>query len=159
MTMILPLFVPLPEGRLFCFWRRKAARQANATDKSAIATAESVTFPPVSLTIMSALSAERTRGRRAMLYLGWIVAAFLAGGIITSLFFTRRRTLRERFVAMGSLVGWEYAQIMAEVKASPQRTVREANGQTLRAWEEGNYFISLLFDKNDVCLGVMDERG
>ena len=94
-----------------------------------------------------------------MLYLGWIVAAFLAGGIITALFFTRRRTLRERFVALGSLVGTEYTQIAVVVKASPQNTVREANGQTLRAWEEGNYFVSLLFDKDDICLGVMEERG
>ena len=94
-----------------------------------------------------------------MLYLGWIVAAFLAGGIITALFFTRRRTLRDRFVAMGPLVGREYAEIAAGVKVSPQSTVREANGQTLRAWEEGNYFVSLLFDKNDICLGVMEERG
>ena len=93
-----------------------------------------------------------------MLYLGWIVAAFLAGCVVTALIFTRRRTLRERFVAMGSLVGREYAEIAAEVKASPQSTTREANGQTLRAWEEGHYYVSLLFDKNDVCLGVMEER-
>ncbi len=48
---------------------------------------------------------------------------------------------------------------MAMLKASPQSTVREANGQTLRAWGEGSYFVSLLFDKDDVCLGVMEERG
>ena len=94
-----------------------------------------------------------------MLYLGWIVAAFLAGGIVTAAYFTKRKTLRERFVAMGSLVGRNYAQIAAEVKAAPQSTIREANGKTLRAWEEGNYFVSLLFDKDDVCLGVMEERG
>ena len=94
-----------------------------------------------------------------MLYLGWIVAAFLAGGIITSLYFTHRKTLRERIIAMGSLVGREYAQVAAEVKTAPQSTIREANGQTLRAWEDGNYFVSLLFDQNDICLGVMEERG
>ena len=53
----------------------------------------------------------------------------------------------------------DYAQIAAEVKAAPQTTVCQANGQTLRAWEEGNYYVSLLFDKNDICLGVMEERG
>ncbi len=94
-----------------------------------------------------------------MLYLGWIVAAFLAGGIITAAYLTRRRTLRERLVALGSVVGLDYTQIVEAVKVSPQSTIRETNGQTLRAWEEGDYFISLLFDKNDVCLGVMDERG
>ena len=94
-----------------------------------------------------------------MLYLGWIVAAFLAGCIITAVYFTRRRTLRERVIALGSLVGRDYAQIASEVKASPQSTERYANGQTLRAWMEGNYYVSLLFDKNDICLGVMAERG
>ena len=94
-----------------------------------------------------------------MLYFGWIVAAFLAGGILTAAYFLRRRTLRERIASMGSLVGREYTEIAAEVKTAPQSTIREANGRTLRAWEEGNYFVSLLFDKNDICLGVMDERG
>ena len=94
-----------------------------------------------------------------MLYLGWIVAAFLAGCIITALYFTRRKTLRERLVSMGPLVGREYAQIAAEVKMAPQIIIRETNGQTLRAWEERNYYVSLLFDQNDICLGVMEERG
>ncbi len=94
-----------------------------------------------------------------MLYLGWIVAAFLMGCIITALYYTHRRTLREKIAAMGSLVGKEYAKIEAEVKATPRSTVRDANGHTLRAWEEGKYFISMLFDQNDICLGVMDERG
>ena len=94
-----------------------------------------------------------------MLYLGWIVAAFLAGGIMTALFFIKHKTLRERLAAMGPLVGRACAQIAAAVKAAPQSTVRQANGQTLRAWEEGHYFVSLLFDKNDICLGVMEERG
>ena len=123
------------------------------------ATAASVFFPYVSLMIAEAKSAWRMKGRRTMLYLGWIIAAFLAGSITTALFFTKRKTLRERFVAMGRLVGRDYAQIAAEVKAAPQTTVCQANGQTLRAGEEGNYYVSLLFDKNDICLGVMEERG
>lgn len=94
-----------------------------------------------------------------MLYLGWIVAAFLGGGIAATAYLTQRRTLRERFAALGSTVGLKYAQIAAEVKASPRSTVRERNGRTLREWAEGNYSISLLFDQNDICLGVMDERG
>ena len=94
-----------------------------------------------------------------MLYLGWIVAAFLAGGIITALYITRRRTLRERLAALEPLVGREYTQIIEEIKASPKNTTQKANGKTLREWREGNYYISLLFDKNDICLGVMEERG
>lgn len=125
---------------------------ANATDKS-------VTFPGYLIKIELIFCTKRTKEGRTMLYLGWIVAAFLAGCILTAVYFTRRKTLREKLSAMGSLVGREYAQIAAEVKASPQSTIREANGQTLRAWEEGSYFVSLLFDKDDICLGVMEERG
>ncbi len=47
---------------------------------------------------------------------------------------------------------------LAEVKAFPQSTTHEANGQILRTSEEGNYFITLLVDRNDICLGVMEER-
>ena len=94
-----------------------------------------------------------------MLYLGWIVAAFLAGSLSTAFLIARRKTLRDRIDGMGMLIGRAYAQVAVEIGRSPQITIREANGQTLRAWEEGHYFVSLLFDQNDVCLGVMEERG
>ncbi len=94
-----------------------------------------------------------------MLYLGWIVASFLAGGIAASLYFGRRHTLREKILALGPLVGRKYDQIESKIKTVPQSTLREANGQTLRSWADGQYFVSLLFDQDDICLGVMDERG
>lgn len=93
-----------------------------------------------------------------MLYLGWVLAAFLAGVLLTAVFLLRRRRLRERMIALGVLVGKDYAAIEAAIRIAPQSTVRQTNGQILRAWEEGTYFVSLLFDKNDVCLGVMEER-
>lgn len=141
------------------FHPREDSDTISAPDKSANATDTSVTNLVEADTIIIARQVGRVKEGRTMLYLGWIVAAFLAGCIITALIFTRRKTLRERLIAMGSLIGKDYAQIVAEVQTTPKSTVREANGQTLRSWEEGNYFVSLLFDKDDVCLGVMDERG
>ena len=94
-----------------------------------------------------------------MLYLGWIIAAFLAGGIISALYFTRRRSLRDRLAALGPLVGRDYRQIESVLSAFPRSTIREKNGQTMSTWQEGSYTVSLLFDSNGICLGVMDEKG
>lgn len=96
-----------------------------------------------------------------MLYLGWIVAAFLFGVLLTAgaaVYVTRRRTLRERFSSLGLTVGKDYAEIIDAVKSPPWMVETHADGKTLRTWRKGNYSISLLFDKQDYCLGVMDER-
>lgn len=97
-----------------------------------------------------------------MLYLGWIIAAFLAGVIISVALMVwreKKTTLRERFEGLGLTLGKGYAEIAAVVKVSPRMMEARPNGQTLRTWQEGNYSISLLFDSQDYCLGVMEERG
>ena len=97
-----------------------------------------------------------------MLYLGWIVAAFLTGIIISLVLLAwreKRTTLRERFEGLGLTLGKDYAEIAAAVKVSPRMMEARPDGQTLRTWQEGNYSISLLFDSQDYCLGVMEERG
>ena len=91
--------------------------------------------------------------------MGWYILAFLAGGVVTTIYFTHRKTLRERLAGIVPLVGREYGQIISEMKVRPKRTIQEINGQILREWREGNYYVSLLFDRNDICLGVMDEKG
>ena len=96
-----------------------------------------------------------------MLYLGWIIAAFLAGVLLTlavTLRLQRRRTLRQRFDGLGMTAGRDYAEIAAAVRAAPQETRAQADGQTLRTRREGAYAISLLFDRFDNCLGVMEEH-
>lgn len=97
-----------------------------------------------------------------MLYLGWIVAAFLGGVIISSALMAwleQRTTLRERFEGLGLTLGKDYAEIAAAVKVSPRMMEARPDGQILRTWQEGDYTISLLFDSQDYCLGVMEERG
>ena len=94
-----------------------------------------------------------------MLYLGWIFAAFLSGCIVTALYLSNRRTLRERVLSMCPLTDRDYSQIREHLKADPISTITQPDGQKLRAWEDGRYFISMLFDKNERCLGVMEERG
>ena len=97
-----------------------------------------------------------------MLYLGWIIAAFLAGIILAVALMAwreKRTTLRERFEGLGLTLGKGYAEIAAAVKVSPRMIEARPHSQTLRTWQEGDYSISLLFDSQDYCLGVMEERG
>ena len=96
-----------------------------------------------------------------MLYLGWIVAAFLAGVLLTlaaTALRRGRRTLRMRFDGLGLTLGRDYAEIAAAVQTAPRKVEKRDNGDTLRTWQEGSYTISLLFDGQDYCLGVTEER-
>ncbi len=95
-----------------------------------------------------------------MLYLGWVLAAFLFGVLLTVWALKRKKpvSLKRRFNAVDTYAGKTYAQVMDIAQTVPQATRRKTNGHLLRTWREGNYSISLLFDGRDVCLGVEDER-
>ena len=96
-----------------------------------------------------------------MLYIGWILAAFLMGVALTLgavLWRRKRLSLHERFDGLGLTLGKDYARIASAVGAAPQVTQRRPDGSTLRTWREGSYTITLLFDSQDYCLGVMEER-
>ena len=92
-----------------------------------------------------------------MLYLGWIIVAFLGGGIAVYVYMKKPQTLHERFDALGSTRGKTYEAIAVAIGVAPQLVQHQQQGQTLRSWVDGNYSISLLFDCCDCCLGVMDE--
>lgn len=95
-----------------------------------------------------------------MLYLGWIVAAFLAGGIVSYALLHRQcaKSLQARLADVDGFSGRSYAQVLGLAKAKPQRMERLPDGRTLRVWVDGGYSIALLFDAGEVCLGVQDER-
>lgn len=89
------------------------------------------------------------------IYLGWVIAAFLAG----ILFMQRRKpTLQQRVFQMGVFAGRTYAEILRGLE-EPQTESRQADGRTLRMWRNRDYSISLLFDGQDICLGVQNESG
>lgn len=95
-----------------------------------------------------------------MLYLGWIVAAFLGGFLLALWFWQRkaRRSLRERFSRVESFQGRSYREVLTIAGAKPNTIVHLADGTTRKVWREEGYFIALAFDARDVCLGVIDEE-
>lgn len=92
------------------------------------------------------------------LYLGWVAAAFMVGFSLASWLKQRRPNLRQYISQTPVFRGKTYAEILREVGIDPQMAVHKTDGHILRTWHDhSGYSISLLFDANDLCLGVEDE--
>lgn len=91
-------------------------------------------------------------------YLGWIIAAFLAGLLLGKCPKKQKMKLQERFDRLNICKGMSYVDILQHVQAAPRITDRNANGVTERTWVNEEYSIKLAFDRQDICLGVMDEQ-
>ena len=92
-----------------------------------------------------------------VLYIGWIIAAFLAGLLIGKWPKKQKMKLQERFDRLNICKGMSYVEILQRVQAAPRITDRNANSMTERTWAEKWYSITLTFDHQDICLGVQDE--
>lgn len=92
-----------------------------------------------------------------VLYIGWIVAAFLAGLLLGKWPKKQKMKLKERFDRLNICMGMSYVEILQRVEAAPRITDRNADGVTERTWVEERYSITLTFDHQDICLGVQDE--
>lgn len=93
-----------------------------------------------------------------ILYLGWIVAAFLAGLLLGKWTKKQKMRLQVRFDKLNICKGMSYVEILQHVEAAPRITDRNANGDTERTWVDEGYSITLTFDHQDICLGVQEER-
>jgi hypothetical protein len=68
------------------------------------------------------------------------------------------RTLRRRFIALGSVKGRPRREI--EQGAGPASQATELpDGRTLLQWRATGYHIALLFEKSGRCVGVTHENG
>ena len=92
-----------------------------------------------------------------VLYIGWIIAAFLAGLLFGKWPKKQKMKLQERFDRLNICKGMSYVDIFRHVQAAPRITDRNANGVTERTWVDEGYSIALTFDWQDICLGVTDE--
>ena len=94
---------------------------------------------------------------RLLIYLGWIVAAFLSGILFSEWMKRRKPSLQSKAKKAAVFRGKTYQEVLCEID-TPQKSVRQPDGRTLCTWQEDGYSISLLFDSQDVCLGVEDEH-
>lgn len=86
------------------------------------------------------------------------MAAFLAGLLLGKRPKKQKMKLKERFGKLNICKGMRYVEILQRVEAAPRITDRNANGDTERTWADEGYSIKLTFDRQDICLGVTDER-
>ena len=93
-----------------------------------------------------------------IIYLGWIIAAFLAGLLLGKWPKKQKMKLQERFDRLNICKGMSYVEILQHVQAAPRITDRNANGVTERTWVDEGYSIKFTFDQHDICLGVTEER-
>ena len=92
-----------------------------------------------------------------ILYIGWIIAAFLAGLLLGKWPKKQKMKLQERFDRLNICKGMSYVEILQHAQAAPRITDRNADGVTERTWVDDGYSITLTFDRQDICLGVTDE--
>ena len=65
-------------------------------------------------------------------------------------------SLNQKFVSLGTLAGKTLNEIVA-VAGQPSAVSAVGDGKILRQWQATSYHIALLFDENDICLGVSSE--
>lgn len=92
----------------------------------------------------------------------WIIllAIGLVGGLIALFSKSPAQELNEKFVSLGTLAGKTYEDIQQVAgNANSISSIPGADGEPiiLRQWIVTGYHISLLFDTNDVCLGISSE--
>ena len=64
--------------------------------------------------------------------------------------------LQQKFIKLGTLKGKSFNEIQNACGA-PNATSVGANGVKIYQWMATGYHIVLLFDENDICLGVSSE--
>ena len=90
-------------------------------------------------------------------YLGWIVAAFLGGFLVALRQMKKSSSLRENFSRVEIFSGRSYREILSIAGTKPHSVIHQADGRVIKIWKECEYSISLEFDAQDSCIGVMDE--
>ena len=65
-------------------------------------------------------------------------------------------TLQTKFQSLGTLKGKTLQQIVS-VCGQPNSVSATADGGKIRQWMAAGYHIVLIFDANDICLGISSE--
>ncbi len=92
----------------------------------------------------------------------WYIWVFpIIGGIIWYLISNTMvkapgNILQQKFINLGTLKGKTLSQIQSSC-GNPSSVSTTANGTKVYQWMATGYHIVLLFDENDICLGVSSE--
>ena len=90
---------------------------------------------------------------------GWvvmIVGGLLFYGIISAVAKAPGAGMQKLFQDLGELKGKSLSEIVSKV-GSPSSVSATGDGGTLRQWMATGYHIALIFDENEICLGVSHE--
>lgn len=85
-----------------------------------------------------------------------ILGGIILYGIMVSVAKLPGKGLSQRFVELGQLTGKSFKEITDQVGA-PNSVSALGDGKTVKQWIASGYHIALIFDQNDICLGVSSE--
>ncbi|MBQ9934658.1 MAG: hypothetical protein IJO70_02325 [Lachnospiraceae bacterium] len=95
-----------------------------------------------------------------MYFIEPLIGGLIMYAIISALVKAPGASLQTKFVQLGTLKGKTYSEIVTAVgnPSSTSATV-DADGKPvkIKQWMATGYHIVLLFDENDICLGVSSE--
>jgi hypothetical protein len=87
-----------------------------------------------------------------------LVLAAFAAVAVPYVFRAPGRSLRKRFIALGTLKGMKRREIVKAV-GEPGTETPLPDGRTLLQWRATGYHIALVFEANGRCVGVTHEYG
>lgn len=91
-------------------------------------------------------------------YLGWILAAFLAGFLLARHLQIAPSSLQKQMMQVCSFKGLSYWDVLRIAGRKPVTVIRTPDGRCSRIWGDTGYYVMLAFDTDDTCLGVIDEK-
>lgn len=96
----------------------------------------------------------------ALIFIGPIIGGLILFFIMSALVRSPGSLLQSKFQSLGTLKGKTYDEIVAKcgTPSSVSASVdKEGNQVIIKQWQATSYHIVLLFDENDICLGVSHE--
>lgn len=95
-----------------------------------------------------------------LMIIGFICLGGFIGIVINSASKAKGKVLQQNFISLGTLSGKnlnEIKEVVGEPTAITACTTQSGEPGTLYQWTQNPYSITLLFDKNLICLGVNQE--
>lgn len=91
-----------------------------------------------------------------LMMIGTTVLGLIGYAIMSTAVRMPGQNLNQKFVSLGNLKGKTLDQIVA-VAGKPTAVSSLANGNILYQWQATGYHIAILFDSNNICIGITSE--